>query len=81
MKRIIALIVLAITLTASTNVKSEEQKELTTKGMVWICTGKSSECYHSNKSCKGLNSCKATKKEVTLEEAKRMGRRPCKICY
>ena len=48
---------------------------------VWICTGKHSECYHKSKSCKGLGSCKASIKEVSLEEAERMKRRPCKLCY
>ena len=48
---------------------------------VYICTGKSSKCYHSSSSCRGLNRCSGTIKSISLEKAKRMGRRPCKICY
>lgn len=80
MKKILLLIVLSLVFASSANhTECENGSEKET--MVWICTGKSSECYHSNKSCKGLNSCRAEKKEVTLEYAKDLGRRPCKICY
>jgi hypothetical protein len=48
---------------------------------VYICTGKSSERYHRTESCNGLNACKAQVKSVSLKEAQRMGRTPCKICY
>jgi serine/threonine-protein kinase RIO1 len=48
---------------------------------VVICTGKSAVVYHSHKNCKGLNRCGSSLKTVTLEEAKKLGRRPCKICY
>ena len=48
---------------------------------VYICTGPKSECYHKTSSCKGLNRCTGDIRRITLEEAVKMGRRPCKICY
>lgn len=51
------------------------------KSKAYICTGKSSKTYHKIKSCKGLNRCSKQVKEVSLEEAKRIGRRECKLCY
>ncbi len=49
--------------------------------LVYICTGPQSECYHSNSSCRGLNNCSARIKSISIEEAKKMGRRKCKLCY
>lgn len=48
---------------------------------VYICTGPYASTYHSHDDCKGLNKCSARVKKVTLEEAEKMGRRPCRICY
>lgn len=48
---------------------------------VYICTGSSSRCYHKTSTCYGLNNCKGEIKKITLEEAQRMGRRECGICY
>ena len=48
---------------------------------VYVCTGKGAKVYHCCKSCKGLNRCSKQVKEVSLEEAKRIGRRECKLCY
>lgn len=48
---------------------------------VYICTGPKSTCYHSRSTCKGLKSCSATVKSVSLDAAKKMKRTPCKMCY
>ena len=48
---------------------------------VYVCTGGSSKRYHKYRSCFGLNNCGGQIKEVSLQEAKRIGRTPCKICY
>lgn len=48
---------------------------------VFICTGKSATVYHRYKDCKGLNRCRSKIKAITIDEAERMGRRECKICY
>jgi hypothetical protein len=52
-----------------------------TDGKVYICTGGSSKCYHSNSGCRGLNKCSKEIKVITENEAQQMGRRKCKICY
>lgn len=48
---------------------------------VFICTGSSSERYHCDPDCKGLSRCSGEIEEISEEEAKDMGRTPCKICY
>lgn len=50
-------------------------------GEVWICTGKTSHAYHSTPECYGIQSCRAEKKKITLEEAVSMGRTPCHYCH
>ena len=47
---------------------------------VYICTGGKSVCYHSTPNCKGLRNCSREIKEITLEDAQKMNRRPCKMC-
>ena len=73
MKHSFALLILGLALTFCANDTKKEDK-------VWICTGSSSSCYHSTKSCRGLGNCKASIKEITLKEAQQMNRRPCKMC-
>ena len=49
---------------------------------VWICTGSSAYTYHSRSNCSGMNNCKSSIKQVTLDEAvKKYHRRPCKKCW
>ena len=48
---------------------------------VYVCMGESSVCYHKEKKCKGLTNCSKEVKKITQEEAEKMKRRPCKICY
>ena len=48
---------------------------------VYICTGRSSKCFHDDPDCRGLSNCGGTVKEVSKEYAEDMGRRPCRICY
>ena len=50
---------------------------------VYISTGYSAYSYHARQSCRTLKRCneEGHVKAVTLEEARSMGRRPCKICY
>ena len=48
---------------------------------VYICTGPKSECYHKTDKCHGLNKCSGEIKKVTKDEAVKMKRRECKICY
>lgn len=48
---------------------------------VWICTGTSSHSYHCDPECRGLQSCNGHIDKVHTEDAREMGRKPCKICY
>lgn len=48
---------------------------------VYICTGPSSTKYHKTSKCRGLNSCSRDIVKVTIEKAKELGRKPCKLCY
>jgi len=49
---------------------------------VYLCMGKSSECYHKKETCRGLKNCSKDIIKVTIEEAKaKYHRRPCGYCY
>ena len=48
---------------------------------VYICLGGMSECFHKTPNCKGLERCSTDIKAISLDEAKKMGRRSCKWCY
>ena len=48
---------------------------------VWVCTGSNSKRYHAYNDCKGLSNCRASVKEISLQEAESMGCTPCKKCY
>ena len=48
---------------------------------VFICKGPMSKVYHKSSRCKGLSSCSTEVYEIGVSEAKRMGRRACKIEY
>ena len=49
------------------------------QSMVYVCKGPSSKVYHKTDHCKGLSHCSTQIYKVTEDEAKRMGRRQCKI--
>ena len=48
---------------------------------VYLCEGPASKVYHASPDCRGLSRCSTKIYKVTLEEAVKMGRRPCKIEY
>jgi hypothetical protein len=50
---------------------------------VYISTGKSAEVYHRVITCRTLKRCREEGhvKSVPLEQAVRLRRRPCKVCY
>ncbi len=50
-------------------------------GEVFVCTGKRSHAYHSNKECFGLSSCSGDIVVLTMEEAIEEGRTPCHFCH
>ena len=46
---------------------------------VFIGKGPSSKVYHKSDRCKGLSKCSTEIYNVSIEEAKKLGRRACKI--
>jgi hypothetical protein len=44
---------------------------------VYICNSKNGKKYHYSKSCRGLSACKATIKELSLADAKKIGKTIC----
>lgn len=46
---------------------------------VFICKGPSSKVYHKSDRCKGLSKCSTEIYNVSIEEAKKLGRRACRI--
>jgi hypothetical protein len=48
---------------------------------VYLCEGPASKVYHASPDCRGLSRCSTKIYKVTLAEAQKMGRRPCKIEY
>ena len=50
-------------------------------GKVYISTNALAKKYHKTKSCFSLKNDQNTLKTVSLSEAKKLGRTPCKNCY
>lgn len=55
--------------------------EKTRTQYVYLCEGPYSKVYHKSPDCRGLSRCSTRIFKVTLEEAQKEGRRPCKIEY
>jgi len=47
---------------------------------VYICDSPWAECYHRYTDCEGLELCNRSIIEITLNQAQKMGRRPCGYC-
>lgn len=47
---------------------------------IYICTGPQSKSYHKDDECYGLQKCSADIEEITLDEAKKQNRKPCRYC-
>lgn len=75
-----SLLAIGVGCTSKAN-KTRALASVDTVEYVYICTGPYASTYHYCDDCKGLNSCKAKVEKVTLEKAKKIGRRPCRICY
>ena len=72
MKKLILLSLVFLTFTSFTYTQTV---------FVYICKGPSSKVYHKSNHCKGLSHCSTQVYKVTIDESKKMGRRPCKIEY
>lgn len=79
--RHLLLLLATITLVACGGSEKKQEEKHPEGDMVYICTGRYSECYHCDEDCRGLSNCRASIKEITIEEAEEMGRRPCGYCY
>lgn len=44
---------------------------------VYICNGANSKAYHYSPNCKGLQRCSKETEKITLEDAKKKGRKLC----
>ena len=78
MKKILFLVLLffcyTINLADATTTTSTQQNR------VFVVMSKSAVAYHSTVQCRAVKNAKHPVKEVSLEEAKKMGRKPCGIC-
>ena len=48
---------------------------------VYVCMGGFARRYHRSESCEGLRNCGGVIKPMTKEEAQKMAKTPCHICY
>lgn len=46
---------------------------------VYVCDGPYAKKYHGKKNCRGLENCSGSIKSISLQEAREMGRTPCRI--
>ena len=58
----------------STEVKTKE-------ATVYICTGPKAKKYHATETCRGLNRCSGSIRQLSVSSARVKGFTPCKICY
>lgn len=70
MTKILSLLLLFWVITGFNLVSNVETK-------VFICKGKSSKRYHYDKHCRGLSNCSTKTFQVSLSEAKDLGRTLC----
>lgn len=82
---VIALLIACIVInqhTKSTEVEGLYSSTNTAESsVVYMCTGGSSKKYHASKECRWLENCSGYIKEAVIEEAEKLGRKPCKSCY
>lgn len=81
MKKLLFPLFLILLLSCHTDNKSNTSNVSNTSNMVYICTGRYARAYHKTTDCRGIRACKAGIRTVTLEEAQKMGRTPCRYCY
>ena len=65
----------------SCNKSNIKQQVFKSENKVYICTGNQSYRYHKTEYCIGLSKCSQSIEEWSMEEAKRLGRTPCRLCY
>lgn len=60
--------------------KSQSERYPNKPQMAFICTGPSSRAYHVDLNCYGLQNCSGDIEDMTVEEARDLGRKPCRYC-
>ena len=79
MMKHIYLILIAFILSGFSPVGIDFSSDQQTK--VIVVMSNNAYAYHKTRNCTAVKKATHRVKEVTLEEAKEMGRKPCKICY
>ena len=79
MMKHIYLILIAFILSGFSPVGIDFSSDQQTK--VIVVMSNNAYAYHKTRNCTAVKKATHKVKEVTLEEAKEMGRKPCKICY
>lgn len=74
-KHITLTFLILLSMTFVSCASSEEEN-----GIVYICTGSHAFAYHQSPSCKGLKYCGGKIIAVSSDEAKKKGRRLCRVC-
>lgn len=72
--------VLAFLLIPTISLNADEHQAIE-QNKVYVVMSNTAKAYHSNLKCKGLKNATHPIKQVSIEEAQKMGRKPCKICY
>lgn len=72
---------LMLSMSLGTNFTATKIPTKTKTEFVYLCEGRYSRVYHKSPECRGLSRCSTRIFKVTLEEAQKQGRRPCKIEY
>lgn len=72
------LILSALALILSGQVSTEVK---TKDATVYVCTGPKAKKYHATQTCRGLNRCSGSIRQLSVSIARAKGFTPCKICY
>jgi hypothetical protein len=83
MKKVLFTLLLFVTLTGvfTSCVNDSKPSDSNTTETVYVCNSETSYAYHKSSNCRGLSNCTHEVIKVTVTEAKRKNKRPCKICY
>lgn len=75
------IILISVFLSGFTSAETPLCVDTNEQTKVIIVMSNNAYAYHKTKNCTAVKKATHKIKEVTLEEAKEMGRKPCKICY
>ena len=75
------LILIALFLSGFTSAETHTCNYADEQTKVIVVMSTNAYAYHKTRNCSAVKKATHKVKEVTLEEAKEMGRKPCKICY